>query len=340
MFHRSQVMNLSTTYAPDNATGSIRITDRIRAALRCPACQHGLRDVPPGLECTNVDCSNVYPLVDGIPILIDENKSVFSKEDFVQRQATFFASRSSLRKRIDNLLPRLGMNIAARQNYPIFLDAVMSASSHPTVLILGGSILGEGLAKIVGDERVEFVETDVSLGVRTQIVCDAHSLPFESNAFDGVVVQAVLEHVVDPYRCVSEIHRVLRQGGVVYAETPFMQQVHGGAFDFTRFSHSGHRRLFRDFREIASGACCGPGMALAYSLQYFFMSFVESRPARTLVTLACRLSLFWLKFFDYYLARTPGGLDGASGVFFLGESQSAPLLDRQLVLGYRGSNQR
>ncbi len=82
-------------------------------------------------------------------------------------------------------------------------------------------------------------------------------------SFDGVICQAVLEHVLDPYRCVEEIHRVLRPNGLVYAETPFMQQVHGGTHDFTRFTHLGHRRLFRKFAEVDSGVVCGPGMALA-----------------------------------------------------------------------------
>ena len=66
---------------------------------------------------------------------------------------------------------------------------------------------------------------------------------------------------------------MLKGRGVVYAETPFMQQVHMGPYDFTRFTHSGHRRLFRRFEEVESGAVCGPGMALAWAYQYFLLSF-------------------------------------------------------------------
>ncbi len=62
----------------------------------------------------------------------------------------------------------------------------------------------------------------------------------------------------------AEIHRVLRPGGIVYADTPFLQQVHEGAYDFTRFTDSGHRFLFRRFERIDSGsvAGCGHGAAL------------------------------------------------------------------------------
>jgi hypothetical protein len=66
---------------------------------------------------------------------------------------------------------------------------------------------------------------------------------------------------------------VLKDGGIVYAETPFMQQVHGSAYDFTRFTWLGHRRLFRKFKEIKSGTCGGPGMALIWSWRYFLRTF-------------------------------------------------------------------
>ena len=70
------------------------------------------------------------------------------------------------------------------------------------------------------------------------------------------------------------MYRVLKYDGLVYAETPFMQQVHMGKYDFHRFTHLGHRRLFRDFSQIESGVMCGLGMALACGYYYFiFLHF-------------------------------------------------------------------
>ena len=90
---------------------------------------------------------------------------------------------------------------------------------------------------VVNNPAIELVETDVSFGPRTALICDAHNIPFAEGSFDGVVAQAVLEHVLDPYSCVAEIYRVLKPAGLVYVETPFMQQVHMGRYDFTRFTH-------------------------------------------------------------------------------------------------------
>ena len=147
------------------------------------------------------------------------------------------------------------------------------------MLVVGGSVAGEGFEQLLDDPALELVETDVALGPRTSLVCDAHDLPFADGTFDAVVCQAVLEHVADPPRVVTELRRVLRPGGLAYSEIPFMQQVHEGAHDFTRYTLTGHRRLFRDFAELGSGAVAGPGMALGWSVRAFGLGLVGSRPA-------------------------------------------------------------
>ena len=187
------------------------------------------------------------------------------------------------------------------------------------------------------DSRIELVATDVSFGPLTAVICDAHDIPFADESFDGVIVQAVLEHVVDPQRCVQEIHRVLRSQGLVYAETPFMQQIHMGSYDFTRFTHSGHRLLFRQFSEIASGPVCGPGMALAWSYRYFLLSFTTSRMLRGLIRAFVRLTAFHLKYLDRYLIRKGGAIDAASGFFFMGRKEGRMFSDREVVGYYKGA---
>ena len=101
--------------------------------------------------------------------------------------------------------------------------------------------MGEGLNDLYSRKDIELISTDVALIKETDVVCDCHDLPFDEGTFDCVIVQAVLEHVLDPFRCVNEIYRVSKLGAIVYAETPFMQQVHYRIYDFTRFTHLGHR---------------------------------------------------------------------------------------------------
>ena len=125
---------------------------------------------------------------------------------------------------------------------------------------------------------------DVSFAPKTKLIADGHDIPFEDNTFDCVIIQAVLEHVLDPVRCVDEIHRVLKMTGIVYSETPFIQQVHMQQYDFTRFTYLGHRRLFRKFIEIEHEPLMGPGTALAWSYTHFLRSFGKSKLAIFLST--------------------------------------------------------
>jgi hypothetical protein len=116
-----------------------------------------------------------------------------------------------------------------------------------------------------------------------------------------------------------------------------MQQVHFGRYDFTRFTHLGHRRLFRRFEEIESGAVCGPGMALAWSYQYFLVSFTSSRILKSFLRIFANLTSFYLKYFDYYLINKPGTFDAASGYYFIGRKSEQVLSDRDLIKMYKGA---
>ncbi len=307
-----------------------RLLAPFRAALRCPACGGALADAPDALAC----CA-AYPVRDDVPVLIDEGTSVFTIADVLGgASATFVPDRGRLRAALSRVTAPPSRNVAARANYARFASLLCEGSRAPRVLVIGGGSGGDGIEALAG---LDVLVTDVCFGPATALVCDAHRLPFADGAFDGVVIQAVLEHVLDPAACVAEVHRVLRADGLVYAETPFMQQVHGGRHDFTRFSLLGHRRLLRRFEELGSGACCGPGMALAWSVQYFLASFATGPTTKRLLRAQGTALTFALPWVDGWLAQRPGALDAASGVWFLGRRSEETLSDRALLEGYRGA---
>ncbi|MDM8553354.1 methyltransferase domain-containing protein [Desulfococcaceae bacterium HSG7] len=238
----------------------MKISGYIKRNLLCPCTKGKLQQNGDHLESV-IDSSIRYPIIDGIPILINNANSLFSVDDFINRKnTTFDLQQHPLRKILKRFLPSISANIKAKDNYT---KPASLLSRNSTILVIGGSIKGEGMEAIYTNESFEIVGSDVSFGPYTTLISDAHNIPFENETFDCVVIQAVLEHVLNPQRCIREVHRVLKPHGFVYAETPFMEQVHGQQYDFTRFTHLGHRWLFRNFEEIMSGPCCGPGMALA-----------------------------------------------------------------------------
>ncbi len=311
----------------------------IRSTLVCPRCKLKLSSRSNYYVCKNEACKEKYPVVNGTPILINEENSLFEVQDFIKGNSTTIENKSNsgiLKKLLSKFVPRISANIKGDLNFKKFIKLIQSNNEVKNVLVIGGESTGQGMKQFNGIGGINLVETDVSMGSRTMLVCDCHDIPFSDNTFDGIIIQAVLEHVVDPYRCVEEIHRVLKSDGVVYSETPFMQQVHMGRYDFTRFTHLGHRRLFRKFSEIDSGAVCGPGMALAWSFQYFLLSFTKSKKMRTVVILFSSVLCFFWKYFDYYLVNKKCALDSASGFYFLGKKSKKILTDKELIRGYKG----
>jgi SAM-dependent methyltransferase len=289
------------------------------------------------LRCEAGHPNSSFPVVDGVPVLVNEAKSVFTLAELASGGVATATDASGAHSLLSRIMPDINLNVRAPRNYTKLARLLRERSTSPRVLVIGGRVLGYGMDRLLQNcPGIELVETDVAFGLRTALICDAHDLPFDDASFDGVIIQAVLECVVDPKRCVEEVHRVLKPNGLVYAETPFMQQVHAGAYDFTRFTHLGHRYLFRDFSEIESGVVCGPSMALCWSVQYFLTSFTRSRRARQGIRVLVRLSLFWLKYLDRYLAGKPGSLDAASGLYFMGTRSERTLHPRELVRLYRG----
>ncbi|MDD5108742.1 MAG: methyltransferase domain-containing protein [Candidatus Omnitrophica bacterium] len=301
--------------------------------LSCPVCKSKLKLQGDLFKCINLDCNLAYPVVNDIPVLINEKNSLFSINDFVNSKSTYFPKsyHSRIRKIIKGIIPGIGVNIKARQNLAKFSELALKQSKSPKILVIGASIVGPGMDSLIKNGSMQLIESDISFGPRTMLISDAHDIPFDDCSFDGVIIQAVLEHVIDPYLCVSEIFRVLKNDGLVYAETPFMQQVHGKQFDFTRFTYLGHRRLFRRFQDISSGAVSGPGMALAWSWRFFLTSFTKNEIIKNILLVFAHLTSFYFKYFDYILIRKRAALDAASAYYFMGRKSEEILSDRELI---------
>lgn len=336
---RKIVENLSHTSNEDNLVSNIRFSHKFHNIIRCPKCHSKVKLLGDRFCCSNINCSGQFPIIGGVPVFIDEQKSIFSINDIVLNhdKKKINNHQNFLKNTINFITPSISRNFKGEKNYQNFCDELLKQNNYPRVLVIGGKILGQGMEEIINNKRIDFIETDVSFGPRTILICDAHDLPFFDEVFDGVIIQAVLEHVVDPYKCTEEIFRVLNSHGIVYSETPFMQQVHEGQFDFTRFTALGHRRLFRKFDEIDSGVVCGPGMALAWSYQYFLLSFTKSKKMRSFLRLFSKFTSFYLKYFDYYLIDKPGAQDAASGFYFLGQKGENILQDKDLIKLYKGA---
>jgi SAM-dependent methyltransferase len=308
--------------------------DDFKALLVCPRCRSRLEGEQQLLRCTSVSCelstSGAFPVLRGKPALIDFDRSIVRAEDLEGD-----ASARTRKWQIESLPPALRtwwkpVNRVAEINVDRLISLLPGPS--PLVLVIGGAMIGNGIDALYSNSEIRTVAFDIGASPVTQFIADAHQIPLASHSVDAIVIQAVLEHVLDPNAVVGEIHRVLRAGGLVYAETPFLQQVHAGPYDFTRYTSSGHRYLFRAFEEIGAGAVAGPGTQLLWSFDHAVRGVVRSELAGKLV----RGPLFWLRYLD---RATPAefGMDNASAYYFLGRRSNRELRPREIVDYYRGA---
>ncbi len=148
-----------------------------------------------------------------------------SDPDFVARQ---YGSAANLDARI-SLHRRFGTD---EEPLPRWIFGQLDLPPAAEILKLG---CGPGLLWAENGERIPhgwaITLTDASAGMVREAkerlgsgrltfrVADAQEIPFEDRAFDAVLANHMLYHVPDIPRVLSEVARVLRSGGRLYAAT-------------------------------------------------------------------------------------------------------------------------
>ncbi|RTL25570.1 MAG: SAM-dependent methyltransferase [Burkholderiales bacterium] len=84
---------------------------------------------------------------------------------------------------------------------------------------------------------------------------DLEALPFADNSLDLIICNHILEHVHHPDKALSEIHRALKPGGIVIAQTPYapylkhtleMKTAPDAQTAYLLYGQADHVRLFGD----------------------------------------------------------------------------------------------
>lgn len=131
----------------------------------------------------------------------------------------FFREAKSLRRTCANLSG-------------VVLD-VGCAEAHPRHLLPES-------ARYIGVDY--FVTAKDWYGTRPDVFADARALPLSEDSVDHALLLDVLEHIPDPDLCIAELSRVLKVGGSLTIQVPFLYPVHDAPLDFHRWTRHGLER--------------------------------------------------------------------------------------------------
>ena len=302
--------------------------------LACPECGAEIKAVEQAVVC--IDCKSSFGMFRNCPVLLSQSNELFQPSSYVQDEFKEppIDKPAGIKRKLKRLIPKKSINLA-RDNMFQRLSKNLG-SGHTSVLVVGCGNQTKQLERHFPQDNVLFVFCDIDKQADADVFCDSHALPFKSEVFDGVVSTAVMEHVLYPEKAIAEIHRVMNKDGLIYSEIPFLQSVHEGAYDFTRFTMSGHRRLLEGFEEIDSGMVAGPGTALTWSIVDFFKGLTRNQKISSLLSIAARIVFFWLKYIDHLVKNNPAAIDAASCTYFYGSKKPVHTRPSAIVKRYEG----
>jgi SAM-dependent methyltransferase len=169
------------------------------------------------------------------------------------------------------------------------------------------------------DARV--VTIDIVAGPGVDLVADAHDLHMVADAsVDMVTSISVLEHVRNPWKVVDEMYRILKPGGVICVDVPFIFPYHADPDDFYRFSNKGILNLCEKFECLQSGFSRGPASTMHHLLVHF-LAIALSFNSKTLYGINVDLFkwiLFWVKYLDKIIGRYSIAYVIHTGAYFVG----------------------
>lgn len=82
--------------------------------------------------------------------------------------------------------------------------------------------------------------------LKADILADLNDpLPIEGEVADTVISLSVMEHLREPQLFLNEAHRILKPGGAMVLQVPFMWWVHEAPYDFYRYTRYGLQYMFK-----------------------------------------------------------------------------------------------
>jgi SAM-dependent methyltransferase len=186
---------------------------------------------------------------------------------------------------------------------------------QPDALVVN---LGSGIRRI--DPKVLNVDYFHFDGV--DVAADIHRLPFKDHSVDGIICNSVLEHLRQPGVAVREMKRVLKPGGQLYIQTPFIHAFHSSPDDFFRWTAEGLELFFHDFQKVETGIIYGPTSSLMHIVSEWFALFLSFGSVKLyqILNMAFQVLTGPFRCLDLIMGHHPRSIQSSNIIYYVGKA--------------------
>lgn len=190
----------------------------------CPKCKKNLRSSRHTLVCSG--CKATYPMKQGIPVLVDLDAlpehlsrqiAYFEKEDLVRKS---YVLEPWQKRYVDNFM----MHGKPKLNGCIVDNATGSGYMAIELAKRGFRVIATDLT-LAELYKLKANIKELGLGSLILPVCaSSESLPIKSSVADGMVANAILEHLPHEKAAIKDLKRVLKSGSPLMLAMPIKLQ--------------------------------------------------------------------------------------------------------------------
>jgi len=110
---------------------------------------------------------------------------------------------------------------------------------------------------------------------KIDIIGSAYQIPEKNDSFNCILSTAVLEHLEEPQKALTEAFRVLKPGGYAIYTAPLFWHIHEAPRDFFRYTSYGLKHLFKNagFEIIEIKAMSGFWNTFITEFNYYLQRF-------------------------------------------------------------------
>lgn len=296
----------------------------IEELIACPNCKlPKLTQDKHKIKCDR--CSELYDIIVDTPVLIKDDSPVHAwyRPRVKPKLDTFRGIKKYIYKFYKWLYPeeRIWTKKSQKAVSEILAKNNTNESQNNVVLI------GAGLESVYRQELKKYRDIiRIGLANRSEVdlLCDICDIPLKDESLDLLLSSSVLEHVYNPELAVKEMYRVVKPGGYVYAEIPFLRAFHMIPVDYQRYTISGIEELFKrhGFKLITKGICSGPFTGLALYLRDFISSlFSFNKYIKMTIELVLSLFLHPIKYIDRLFENTNWATINACNYYYIGRKE-------------------